>query len=189
MPKKIKTIKRHEHLPKPYYTRALKEVKEQTDRGAAIAGTAYLDLLLRGRIERAMRPDTDLQNELFQNRGALQDFSARIKIAFAFKLIGVWAYLDLCALRDIRNAFAHSADAFGFDREDLASLCIKLHLPKAVRYQNSPDPNTPREFFERDVELLADGLIEIQVDLPRNWDFIMMGPPWPLPKPQASPPR
>jgi hypothetical protein len=177
MATKIKTIKRHDHLPMPYFTRAMEEIKSQTDRGSAIAGTAYLDLLLRDRIERAMRPDPDLQNELFQNRGALQDFSARIRIAFAFKLIGVWAYLDMCALRDIRNAFAHSADAFGFDREDLATLCTNFHLPKAVKYQNSADPKTPREFFERDVEMLADGLIETQTEVRRNWDFIMMGPP------------
>jgi hypothetical protein len=185
--KKIKTIKRHVHLPKPYFLQAMAEIKRQTDRGAAIAGTAYLDLLLRETLERHMRPDEALQNELFENRGALQDFSARIKVTFALKLIGSGAYLDLCALRDIRNAFAHSADAFEFEREDLAALCAGLWFPNNIRYENTPPPKKAREFFLRGVEMLADGLLEIQHANRRNWDFIQAGPPWPVPKPPASP--
>jgi hypothetical protein len=187
MTRRVKTAKRRTDLPKPYHVHAIAEINSQSDRGAAIAGTAYLDILLRDVLERHMRKDECFQNEIFQNRGSLEDFSAKIKIAFAFKLIGSGAYLDLGALREIRNAFAHSADAFTFDREDIAKLCLGLWFPRNISYENRPKPQTPREFFVRDVEFISDGLYEAQEATPRNWEFIQAGPPWPVSKPPASP--
>jgi hypothetical protein len=190
MVKRIKIIKRHEHLPKPTYVLAIAEVNNQTDRGAAIAGTAYLDLLLRNHLEKRMRLDPDLHDLLFENRGVLQDFSARIQVAFAFKFVGSGAYLDLCILRDIRNAFAHSADAFGFDREDIAAKCDQLWYPRHIQYEKRPRPASPREKFIRAVELLADGLIEAEIRagrIPIPDTFIQMGPVWPPPKQRPLP--
>lgn len=190
MAKKIKIIRRAEHLPKPSHVHAMAEINGQTARGAAIAGTAYLDLLLRGALERQMRPYAQIRDLLFENRGALQDFSARIHVAFALKVIGSGAYLDLGILREIRNAFAHSADAFDFDREDIAKLCADLWYPRRIQYANTPAPKTPRETFIRAVELLADGLIEPvskEGALPLPSSFILLGPPWPPHGPQSSP--
>ena len=169
---------------------AMAEVNRQTARGAAIAGTAFLDLLLRAVLEKQMRPRTQIQNTLFENRGALQDFSARIQIAYAFKMIGYGAYSDLFILRDIRNAFAHSADPFDFDREDIASMCKALWYPRHITYENRTVPVTPRELFVRGVELLADGLSEPVRNrpgyIPLPPTFIQAGPVGP---PQPRPPR
>ncbi len=177
MARKIKTIRRHEHLPGARFELAMAEVNKETPRGAVIAGTAYLDLLLRDVLEKQMRPEADLHTTLFENRGALQDFSARIHLAFALKIIGSGAYCDLLVLRDVRNAFAHSADAFDFDREDIAQNCNDLWLQRHIRYEKRPAPMTPREKFTRSVELLADMLLEV---LLRPFStFSQMGPPWP----------
>ena len=159
--KRISTIKRHELLPTPYYVKALEEINGQSDRGAAIAGTAYLDLLLRRALETLMRPLPELQNRLFENRGGLSDFSTRIDAAFAFKLIGPTAHVDLRALRDVRNAFAHSADTFGFDREDIAARCSSLWFASKIRFGGRPMPVSARASFIREVELLAQGLNEV----------------------------
>jgi DNA-binding MltR family transcriptional regulator len=184
MGKKIKIARRYIDLPKPYYVHAMEEVHSQTARGAVIAGTAFLDLLLRTALERLMRPLPDIQNVLFENRGALQDFAARIHAAFAFKIIGTSAYSDLCILKDIRNAFAHSAEKFDFDRPDIAALCESLWFQKHVHYEGKPDPKTPRDMFVRDVQFIADGLIDIFSQRPDS--FIQMGAPW-VAAPSSSP--
>lgn len=188
MGKKIKIAKRHHELPTPYYVHVMEEIHRQTARGAAIAGTAFLDLLLRTALEKRMHPYPDIQDSLFENRGALQDFSARIQVAFAFKIIGTGAYMDLCILRDIRNAFAHSAEAFDFDREDIAEKCRSLWYPRKVSYENKPMPTTPRDIFIRAVRLLADGLTDDRPPGPGRLaipsTFIQLGPPW---RPPTSP--
>lgn len=189
MRKKITIAKRVEHLPTPSYVRAMAEINNQTARGAAIAGTAYLDLLLRSVLEKKMRPYAQLQDLLFENRGPLQDFSSRIQIAFAFHVIGSGAYIDLCILRDIRNAFAHSVEPLDFDRHDIAAKCENLWYPRRIQYANSPAPKTPRELFIRAIEFLVDGLIEIESKpglIPLPSDFIQLGPPWPPHRPETS---
>jgi hypothetical protein len=184
MSHKIKVIKRHKELPTPQYVHAMAEINGQTARGAAIAGTAYLDLLLRSALERHMRQYPELQDALFENRGHLQNFSARIQVAFAFKIIGHGAYLDLLILRNIRNAFAHSADAFDFNRADIAALCDELWYPSHIQYSGRGMPSSAREKFIRSVEFLADGLLEAEartkpehgLHLPAT--FIQLGPPY-----------
>jgi len=191
MSKKVKVARRHIELPTPYYVHAMAEIESQTPRGAVIVATAYLDLLLRMIIERVMRPEPEIQDVLFENRGPLQGFSARIRLAFALKLIGSGAYLDLCTLRDIRNAFAHSAEAIDFDRPDVAALCESLWYPRKVHMKDHPDPQTPREFFLRAIHWLVDGLYE-DFNAPQGYTpwptaFIMMGPPWPPKTPEPLP--
>lgn len=175
---KLRTIKRHEELPTPAYTKALGEVRAQSDRGAAIAGTAYLDLLLRATIETLLRPDKDVRLALFENRGALGDFSSRIHTAFALRLIGGGAYGDLQILRQIRNAFAHSAEAFDFERADVAVLCGSLWFPRHVDFKGKPRPTTARGTYTRSVEMIAQGLYEVIAPSPAGATLISLGP-WP----------
>jgi hypothetical protein len=99
MGSKIKFAKRERDLPEPSYVKAMVEINRQTARGAAIAGSAYLDVLLRNSIEKRMRPDPEIHDRLFENRGALQDFSARIQITYALGISGHRAYRDLCIIR------------------------------------------------------------------------------------------
>lgn len=161
MGKRIEVAKRLEHLPKPYFTAAYAEMNAQTDRGAAIAGSALLDLTLRSTIEARFCDDDDIKRILFEERGAaLCGFSARIHLGYALSLYSYQAWRDMCALRDIRNAFAHNAEAFGFDRQDVATLCSSLWFQKTIHYGKRPMPKTPREMFIREIELLTDGLAE-----------------------------
>jgi Mannitol repressor len=193
MSKKIKIAKRHTQLPMPHFARAMEEIENQTDRGAAIAGTAFLDLLIRHAIEKRMRYDPDLQDRLFENRGPLQDFSARFQLAFALKFIGSGAYMDLCILRDIRNAFAHSVEPLSFDRDDIAEKCKSLWFPRKILYENErTPPETARALSIRAVKLIADGLIEAEARagrIPIPDTFIQLGPPWPPYQPSPSSPK
>ncbi|MDR3544076.1 MAG: hypothetical protein P4L69_24435 [Desulfosporosinus sp.] len=158
MTKKIKTAKHHSQLPGPSYLITSQAMAQESDRGCAIIGTAYLDILLRSSIEHQIRPMADLRQKLFENRGAMQDFSARITIAYAFKIIGHGAYADLNIMREIRNAFAHGAEVLSFDRDDIGELCRALWYPANVGRPNKPPPDTTRGLFVLGVEHLSDGL-------------------------------
>jgi hypothetical protein len=154
----IKHAKKFDDLPIPRHTAVMDEIEndKQTDRSVAIVGAAYVDLVLRDAIAARLLPDANLMAELFENRGALQEFGARIKVAFALRLCGAAAYHDLRTIKDIRNAFAHSAEAMDFCHQDVARLCETLWYPKTIPVSNRPNPHTPRGQYIRAVELLTD---------------------------------
>jgi hypothetical protein len=147
-------------LPQPYHTAAMAEVEKQTDRGAAIVGAAYVDLVVREALTARMRDLPDILTLLFENRGPLQDFGARIQLAFAIGVYGRGAYNDLCIIKDVRNAFAHSAEAMDFDHAEIERRCAELWFAKTIHYGKRPMPSTAKERFIRSIELLADGLYE-----------------------------
>jgi hypothetical protein len=124
----IKHTKKFEGLPTPRHTAVIMEIEseKQTDRGVAIIGAAYVDLVLRDAITAKLVPDDKLMQVLFENRGPLQDFGARIQVTYALRACGRAAYDDLKIIKDIRNAFAHSAEAIDFNRQDIARLCANL---------------------------------------------------------------
>jgi DNA-binding MltR family transcriptional regulator len=164
MSKKIKIAKRHTDIATPRFPTVMKEVNKQTPRGAAIAGSAYLDLLLRGALEKMMRDDDKaVQATLFENRGGLQDFSTRIHLCYALKVYEWTPYQDLLLIREVRNAFAHAAEGLDFDRPDVASLCDKLWFPSNVEYYNETKLTDHRSKFVRGIELMAHGLIQFIV--------------------------
>ena len=124
-----------------------------------------------------MRTDADVLEALFTNNGALQDFSARIKIAYAFNVIGPGAYADLNLLREIRNAFAHSAQSLSFNSPDVAEICSRLWYPLApsITYGKGPRPTEPKDIFIQAVKMLSDGLYRSMSSHPDS--FIQWGPP------------
>ena len=133
----------------------------QSDRSVAIVGAAYMDLVLLEVIgSRLPRRDAAVIKELFEDRGQLQPFGARIQLGFLLNAYGVGIYQDLRAIKDIRNAFAHSADAMDFDHPEVARLANGLLLEKKkIKYGDQPEPSTPRERYVREVVLLADFLV------------------------------
>src|SRR5712672_3321818 len=85
----------------------------QTDRGVGIIGAAYVDLVLLEAItSRLARRDAGLIKLLFE--GPLQSFSSRIHLGYALGIYGGGVYADLKKIKDIRNAFAHSAEDIDF---------------------------------------------------------------------------
>lgn len=177
MAKKIKIAKRHTDLPVPRHFVAFDAITgEKSDRGMVIVATAYLDLLLRGMLEKAMRQDDEILDTLFANNGALRDFSVRIKLAYALNLIGPGAYADLNILRDIRNAFAHSAHYLSFQNSDVAAMCQRLWYPltPVIKYANRQKPTEPKDIFLLAVEMLSDGLNSAMGSHPDR--FIHFGP-------------
>lgn len=119
-----------------------------------------MSIVLRDIIAARLLPDVKLMGELFENRGPLQDFGARIHLAYALRLYGLAAYNDLRVIKDIRNAFAHSAEAMDFNHQDVARLCGVLWYPQRISVTNRPDPQTPRQKYIRAITLLTEIFLE-----------------------------
>jgi hypothetical protein len=154
----IKHSKKFDDLPTPRHTAVITDIEseKQTDRGVAIIGAAYVDLVLRETITARLLPDENLMRDLFENRGPLQDFGARIQVAYALRGCGRAAFEDLKIIKGIRNVFAHSAEAIDFNRQDVAKLCGNLWYPRTVSFTGRSDPKTPREQYIRAIELLTE---------------------------------
>ena len=169
MGRKIKHAKKLDDLPRPYHVEALAEMQRQTARGLAIVGSAYLDIVLRSAIMARLRgAPVDILDNLFENRGPLQDFAARIQFGYALGIYKRRAYSDLSIIKDIRNAFAHSAERMTFNHAEVKRLCARMWLPKTVHYAGHPTPKGAKGLYIRAVELLADYLY---ADIRRVEDF------------------
>ena len=68
----------------------------------------------------------------------LNDFSSKITMAYALKIISKDVYDELEKIRAIRNAFAHSAELLHFDSERIAPLFASLKRPQS----KATDPST-----------------------------------------------
>ena len=86
-----------------------------------------LTMLLTNILRQEMKRDQ--RKRLFDERGPLGTFSAKIILAYAIKLIGPATFNDLDIIRTIRNEFAHSRKQFGFDTPELADVSAHLQTP------------------------------------------------------------
>lgn len=131
----------------------LQEFQREPDRAAAVLGAAYIDQALEHLLRRQLRGGRNLQDALLGPERPLGSLSARIKIAFALRLVAEDSYNDLEMIRKIRKAFAHGTHGFTFQRADVASRCRHLRLPQALGKGFETD--NPRFLFNQSVVLLA----------------------------------
>jgi hypothetical protein len=120
-------------LPDPSQRPIVDELEQQTDRGAAIIGAAFVESLLRQALESRLSVRTTLErrtaNRLFAAMGPLSSLSAKIDLG---ALLGVYpeaVHGDLHRLREVRNQFAHEQEPRDFDFPKIAEICAKFWLP------------------------------------------------------------
>jgi DNA-binding MltR family transcriptional regulator len=109
-----------------------KQLMEESDRGAALVGAAYLDEMLIRLFRVKMRLTKKLDKELLEGFGPLSTMSSRTKIAYCLGWIGVETFRDLNLLRDIRNDFAHAHKPLTFSNATVQARCRELCIPKAL---------------------------------------------------------
>jgi hypothetical protein len=147
-------------LPEVAYLDFINDLKDskQSGRSVAIVGGAYIDLVLRERLSQFfVVKDKKLMEALFER--ALQAFASRITLAYALGVFGEAVYHDLIAVKEIRNAFSHSAQRLHFDVAAIAQEIHSMEMPKSIQLKGRPAPKTPRETFILVVELLSDLLL------------------------------
>lgn len=97
-------------------------------RSAVITSAALLDVGLERLIKSRMRRiDTADDASIFGAIGILSGFSAKIRVAYAFGIIGPRTRHDLAALNDIRNVFAHAPHKITMADDGLWQKVESLH--------------------------------------------------------------
>lgn len=93
----------------------------------AMMTTTRLEMWLKGAIVRHFtNSPRRLQDKLFDYKGPLGTFSAKIDIAYAIGAISPEAHRTLHIMRDIRNDFAHAEDEMDFDNITMDKHFAKL---------------------------------------------------------------
>jgi DNA-binding MltR family transcriptional regulator len=131
-----------------------RELQSETDRGAALVGTAVIDHYLVD-VLRAFLISKSAAARLLDGMNApLGTFSARIDATYALGLIGADEHSECHILRRIRNLFAHQRHGLSFIDEKIAALCSLLQgrLFSQTLY-------SPRDHFIESVLFLAGRLL------------------------------
>lgn len=113
-------------------TRAFYEILIDTitDRNAR-AATLTVVSLLEGALQKFLItkltiPEKEGPSDLFGSGAPLRDFSSKIKMGFALGLYGPQTKADLDAIREVRNAFAHTMEPIDFDTPEVVNVCNRI---------------------------------------------------------------
>jgi DNA-binding MltR family transcriptional regulator len=111
-----------------------KELKAESDRGAAIMACTMIDWALE-RMLKNFLVDSKITLELFEGiNGALSSLANKIKMAYSLGLLTKLEYVEFTQLRKIRNEFAHKFEVnFSFSDTKVKSLCDKLEIRETWR--------------------------------------------------------
>jgi len=119
------------------------QLEQESDRGAALVGLAFLDAMLK-RLFEAKMLDGAIAKKLLSYPGPLSTAAARSDVAYGLGWIGAKTYRELVTLRNIRNRFAHAHEPIKFASSAVEALCARLELGKT----NVSGPIvTPRKQF------------------------------------------
>jgi hypothetical protein len=105
------------------------DVLDQDDREAALKAGSMVELSLEHAIKaRIVRLRKAELKSLFEGpKSTFGTFSAKIWAGYALGLYGPKAKHDLEAIKDIRNAFAHSPHHLDFRSRKIAAKCYSMH--------------------------------------------------------------
>ncbi|MBN3786188.1 MltR family transcriptional regulator [Burkholderia sp. Ac-20353] len=130
-----------------YVSAFLKELQEESDRGAALVGAALLDARLERLLLAHMLPGK-VTTDLINGRNApLGTFSARINACYALGLITISERHDLNLVRAVRNEFAHREHGITFSDEKIAGLCTSLNSRRPPNIVEDMGGYPPRQRF------------------------------------------
>jgi hypothetical protein len=127
------------------------EIEKQSDRGAAILATAFLEEQLIECIKASLMDDPQIVKNLFRGSGPLAAFATKIDLGFLLKIYSKKMHRQLITIRDIRNKFAHRVRPLSFATEDIAALCRNLPAPARKRPPRIPSEEQEDKLFENDL--------------------------------------
>ena len=103
-----------------------------SDRARVILAGSFMDNHLKQLIETLLRDDLNSseRRRIFDYEGIAGSFSAKIVMAYAFKLVGPDTKFDLDLIRLMRNEFAHSKTTANFSLVSVQDACKEFRLVK-----------------------------------------------------------
>jgi hypothetical protein len=107
------------------------ELTGASDRATVVLIGSQLDDALRYRLSLSMAYGLDDKDfdHVFRNEGPLGSFSSRIEIAYLFGVIDERTRSQLTAIREMRNACAHSCNPITFDVPQLGEVAKRVLHP------------------------------------------------------------
>jgi hypothetical protein len=107
------------------------EIYGGNDRARAVMLGSMVETALHTFLRKHTRPSLTKTDDqlLFDYRGPLGTFSAKILVGYTFNLYGPNTRHDLDLIRIMRNQFAHSRKSFDFESPAVAAVCAQLRLP------------------------------------------------------------
>lgn len=165
----------------------LHQLETLDDRAAAILAAIQVEAALESVLLKKMIPlPVNEIDEIFVGEsGPLSTFSAKIRLAYAFGVIGTETRRDLNLLRTIRNAFAHARTPVSFDTPEIAKACGLIrflsHLSRPAEGPEYPKgspwpPKEPKRQYFESAGFIAAALITRGMELegfslPQDDDF------------------
>ena len=123
----------------------IEEIEEQTDRGVAIVGVAWIEETMSAALESFLHSDQKSWDRLFVGNGPLSTFSAKIDLCSLLGMINGTIKSDLHIIRDIRNEFAHQIvhrsehTKLSFTSSHIRDKCAAL---KCIAHENHHQSRT-----------------------------------------------
>lgn len=139
------------------------ELKEQSDRGVAIVGAAWVEEAITETLASILHTETKAWERLFEADGAMSSFSAKIDLLHVLGLTSELIRADMHRLRTIRNTFAHQVAhhkthaKLAFHNPDIKDKCLAL---KCVEHEKLSEP---REAFIQACAILNGDMEMIRV--------------------------
>lgn len=125
-------------------------INEHNDRARVLAGVSLLDGALQQLLlTKLIVPDKEGTSYLFGPGAPLRPFSTKIKLGFALSLYGPLTLADLEAIREVRNAFAHTMQPMDFKTPEVINVTKRINLLK--RFVEEGGPTIPDIFTERQI--------------------------------------
>jgi hypothetical protein len=132
-----------------------------SDRSVVITLGAFLDGAIEFMIAQNTRPQSTRSefDDAFGINGPLGTFSARIEIAYLFKLIDETVRDQLNVIRELRNACAHSKRPISFATAELANVCKRILHPTGMFRLRGDSAEDIKSAFTAECLLLHNVLI------------------------------
>ena len=118
------------------WTSFFEELKKESDRAAAILVVAYIDSLLRAKLETLFcKGNSEIRRKLFDDsQGTFANFSAKVDAAYCLGWLEPDVFHDIGIIRKIRNQFAHRIHALTLEEPKIKALIGKLRVPHQLFY-------------------------------------------------------
>jgi DNA-binding MltR family transcriptional regulator len=113
----------------PTHGPVIKEIREQSDRAAAILAVSFLEDRLAALLQAWLVDEPNIISKMFGGSGPLATFSAKIDMALLLGVLEKSRHRELHLIRDIRNKFAHGLEALTFETPRIRDQCENFSPP------------------------------------------------------------
>lgn len=107
----------------------IKEIREQSDRAAAILAVSFLEDRLAALLQAWLVDEPNIVSKMFSGSGPLATFSAKIDMGLLLGILEKSRHRELHLIRDIRNKFAHGLEALTFETPRIRDQCENFSPP------------------------------------------------------------